>query len=235
MSKRPKKRDKPLTSRTDVSEAIERFAATDPNEIAAAPRAGLVPLVEDDSGHRFLVYAAKDGPRAELRFEGETFWASQGQMAEMFGVSQSTISEHISGIFSDGELTDSEATHRKFRLVRQEGGREVGRNIDHYDLNTLIAVGYRVGSVQGTLFRVWATDKLFQILTKGFYIDEQRLMSKGAPDVLDEFRETARKIRTSIRNSYREVLRLCTLSGFVRRWRARQDKSANIYVIAITI
>jgi hypothetical protein len=132
-------------------------------------------------------------------------------MAAMFGVKQHTISEHISRIFADGELSDTEATHRKFRSVRQEGGREVARNIDHYDLNTLISVGYRVGSVQGTMFRIWATDKLFQILTKGFYVDKERLKERGEPDALDEFREIAREIRASIRNSYREVLRLCSL------------------------
>jgi hypothetical protein len=129
----------------------------------------------------------------------------------MFGVKQSTISEHVSQVFADGELIDAEATHRKFRLVREEGTREVARNIDHYDLNMLISVGYRVGSKQGTMFRIWATEKLFQILTKGFYVDKERLKNRGEPDVLDEFRELAREIRTSIRNSYREVLRLCSL------------------------
>jgi hypothetical protein len=178
----------------------------------AARDPGAVPLVEDDSGHRFIVYATEGGPpRVELRYEGGTFWASQGQMAAMFGVKQHTISEHINRIFADGELSDTEATHRKFRLVRREGGREVARNIDHYDLNTLISVGYRVGSVQGTMFRVWATDKLFQILTKGFYVDKELLKERGEPDALDEFREIAREIRASIRNSYREVLRLCSL------------------------
>jgi hypothetical protein len=178
----------------------------------AARDPGAVPLVEDDSGHRFIVYATEGGlPRVELRYEGGTFWASQGQMAAMFDVKQHTISEHITRIFAEGELSDTEATHRKFRLVRREGGREVTRNIDHYDLNTLISVGYRVGSVQGTMFRVWATDKLFQILTKGFYVDKELLKERGELDALDEFREIAREIRASICNSYREVLRLCSL------------------------
>lgn len=206
---------KPSRGRKSESEPdklqVDLERAGKPNARESKRPSAPVQLVEDDTGHRFIVYAAKDGPRLELRFDDETFWASQGQMAEMFGVKQNTISEHISRIFADGELIDSEATHRKFRLVRTEGDRKIERTIDHYDLNTLISVGYRVGSVQGTLFRVWATDKLFQILTKGFYVDKERLKNRGEPDALDEFREIAREIRTSVRNSYREVLRLCTL------------------------
>jgi hypothetical protein len=129
----------------------------------------------------------------------------------MFGVTQQAVSEHVRNIFKEGELPDNEATHKKFLLVRREGSRDVERNIDHYDLNALISVGYRVGSVEGTMFRIWATDKLFQILTKGFYVDKDRLMNRGEPDALDEFRQIAREIRTSIRNSFREVLRLCTM------------------------
>jgi hypothetical protein len=195
----------------DFGEALERFVKTDvteANEVAA--RAGLVPLAEDDSGHRFLVYSTDKGIRVDLRFEGDTFWASQAQMAEMFGVTQQAISQHVLNIHAEGELPDDDRTHKKSLLVRKEGSREVKRNIEHYDLNTLISVGYRIGSVQGTMFRVWATDKLFQILTKGFYIDKERLKNQGEPDALDEFRQIAQEIRASIRNSYREVLRLCT-------------------------
>ncbi len=197
---------------TNVDEAVGRFTASESSQMEVPKdKSDLVPLVEDDSGHRFILYQTKDGPRVELRYEGATFWASQGQMAAMFGVKQHTVSEHIARLFADGELEDSEATHRKFRLVRREGARDVARDIDHYDLNVLISVGYRVGSIEGTLFRMWATDKLFQILTKGFYVDKERLMNRGEPDVLDEFKTIARQIRSSIRNSYREVLQLCTL------------------------
>lgn len=205
------KYEKRLKLAVDAEEALERFSQVDLKETqdaAEAERARSVPLVEDDSGDRFLVYATGKGMRVELRYEGETFWASQAQMAEMFGVDRRTIGEHLANIYREGEL--NEATCRKFRQVRLEGKRRVERDIDHYDLNALISVGYRVGSKQGTMFRIWATDKLFQILTKGFYIDKERLRNQGAPDALDEFREIAREIRTSIRNSYREVLRLCT-------------------------
>jgi len=193
-----------------LGETLERFAQTDVKEMGEASIVELVPLVEDDSGHRFLVYFTDKGIRTDLRYEGNTFWASQAQMAEMFGVDRRTIGEHLGNIYRENEL-DEVATSRKFRQVRQEGSRLVERDIEHCDLNALISVGYRVGSVQGTMFRVWATDKLFQILTKGFYIDKERLKNQGEPDVLDEFREIAREIRTSIRNSYREALRLCTL------------------------
>jgi len=201
------------TTRPDkgLDEALESFEGDAPLAPLARSGLGKVPLSEDDTGHRFLVYATDTGLAIDLRFDGGTFWASQAQMAEMFGIKQSTVSEHLTHIFAEKELIETDATHRKFRSVRKEGGREVARNIDHYDLNTLISVGYRVGSAQGTLFRIWATEKLFAILTKGFYIDKERLKNRGEPDVLDEFREIAREIRTSIRNSYREVLRLCTL------------------------
>ena len=169
-----------------------------------------VPLIEDtETGHRFLVYATERGVDVELLYGSETFWASQAQMAEMFGVAQPTISEHIRNIFKEGELPDAEATHRKFRLVRREGARDVEREIDHYDLNTLISVGYRVTSKQGTLFRIWATDKLVQILTKGFYIDQRKL--KGQPDRLAELRRIIRDIRADEANMYAELRRILAM------------------------
>lgn len=169
-----------------------------------------VPLVEDvETAQRFLMYASEDGPNVELLYENDTFWASQTQMAKMFGVAQPTISEHIKRIFEEGELPDNGATHRKIRLVRQEGARHVERNIDHYDLNTLISVGYRVTSKQGTLFRIWATDKLFQILTKGFYIDKRKL--KGQADRLAELRRIIQDIRADEANMYAELRRILAM------------------------
>ncbi len=171
---------------------------------------GKVPIIEDaDTGNRFLIYATDRGTEVELLYEGDTFWASQGQMAEMFGVKQPTVSEHIKTIFREGELADTEATHRKIRLVRQEGGRVVEREIDHYDINTVISVGYRVTSKQGTLFRIWATDKLVQILTKGFYIDQRKL--KGQPDRLAELRRIIQDIRADEANLYAELRRILSM------------------------
>jgi hypothetical protein len=194
-------------------EALNRLAGTPAREVREemAEEERLRLVQREGAGPPLLIYATDKGVTVELRVDANTFWATQGQMADMFGVKQQTVSEHILNVYKEGELPDTEATHRKFRLVRMEGGREVGREIDHYELNAVISVGYRVGSMQGTMFRVWATDKLFTYLQKGFVVDVDRLKNQGAPDALDEFREIAREIRTSIRNSYREVLRLCAL------------------------
>ena len=169
-----------------------------------------VPLIEDiETGHRFLVYATERGVDVELLYGGNTFWASQAQMADMFGVTQQAVSEHVRNIFKEGELPDSGATHKKILLVRKEGSRDVRREIDHYDLNTLISVGYRVTSKQGTLFRIWATDKLVQILTKGFYIDQRKL--KGQLDRLAELRRIIQDIRADEVNMYAELRRILAM------------------------
>jgi hypothetical protein len=207
---------KPLKTAMDFNEALERIAPTDSKdpqqEIVTDAHDQRVHLVQrGEGGPPLLMYMTDRGVNVELRVEANSFWASQEQMAEMFGIKQNTVSEHISRIFAEGELSDTEATHRKIRLVRNEGGRKVERALDHYDLNMLISIGYRAGGKLGTMFRIWATDKLFRYLAKGFVIDVERLQNRGEPDALDEFRDIARKIRTSIRNSYREVLNLCTL------------------------
>lgn len=209
-----RKQSKPVTIEAEVTEALGRFGssvAKGQDEIAPDTEQRVRLVGHEDTAHPLLIYATPKGINVELAVHDGTLWANQAQMAEMFGVKQPTISEHISHVFSEGELQDDDATHRKFRLVRTEGGKKVNREIDHYDLNVLISVGYRVGSNPGTMFRIWATDKLFQILTKGFYVDVERLKNQGEPDALNQFRKIAREIRTSIRNSYREVLRLCTL------------------------
>lgn len=114
MTKSKRKLEKSPGRPTEVDDALGRLtAAHGAHDATAAANTGPVPVHEDDTGHRFVVYAAKGGLRAELRYDGGTFWASQGQMAEMFGVKPHTISEHITRIFSDGELADTEAAHRK--------------------------------------------------------------------------------------------------------------------------
>jgi len=113
-----------------------------------------------------LIYETADR-QVEVRLERETIWLTQQQMAELFGKDVRTISEHIQTIFHTGEL-DREATIRKFRIVRQEGSRQVRREIDHYNLDMVISVGYRVNSIQGTRFRIWATQRLRDYLIKGY-------------------------------------------------------------------
>ena len=124
------------------------------------------------------IYQAKDGStQIEVKFEQETVWLTQDQMATLFGKGRSTITEHISNVFSEKEL-EQEATSRKYRQVRKEGNRTVEREIDHYNLDVIISVGYRVKSKQGTAFRIWASRILKDYLVKGYSINEKRLAQK---------------------------------------------------------
>ncbi|UPS90732.1 RhuM family protein [Bizionia sp. M204] len=124
------------------------------------------------------IYQAKDGTtHIEVKFEQETVWLTQDQMASLFGKGRSTITEHILNVFSEKEL-EQEATSRKYRQVRKEGNRTVEREIEHYNLDVIISVGYRVKSKQGTQFRIWATQTLKDHLVKGYTINEKRLAQK---------------------------------------------------------
>lgn len=123
------------------------------------------------------IYQNEDGTHIDVQFDQETVWLSQLQMAEVFGKDVRTVNEHIQNIFSTGELSP-DPTIRKFRIVRQEGKRQVTRSIDHYNLDMIISVGYRVNSVRGTQFRQWATRKLKEFLVEGYSINEKRLAQK---------------------------------------------------------
>lgn len=187
-----------------VDEAVERLGQLGKEKPPETDLGGeKLRLVEDDTGHRALIYATDNGINVDLRYEGDTFWATQAQMAEMFGIDRTVVGRHIANVFKEGELP--EVGNVQIMHISSTKPTKL------YALNVMISVGYRVESKLGTMFRVWATERLVQILTKGFYVDKERLKNQGEPDVLDEFREIAREIRTSIRNSYREVLRLCTL------------------------
>ena len=119
-----------------------------------------------------------DQPAVDVRLEGETVWLSQRQMAELFDVDVRTISEHLSNVFSSGEL-EKEATIRKFRIVRHEGTRNVTRSVEHYNLDAIISVGYRVKSATATQFRIWAIKRLREYLVQGYSINRQRLEQLG--------------------------------------------------------
>ncbi len=110
----------------------------------------------------------------EVRFEEDTVWLTQAQMVELFASSKANISEHVKSIFSSGEL-QSESTVRKFRTVRQEGKRTVTRELEYYNLDLIISVGYRVNTKRGVQFRQWATQRLKEYLIKGYAINEKRL------------------------------------------------------------
>lgn len=156
-----------------------------------------------------VLYQTEDGrTRIECRFEGETLWLSQVQIADLFQKDVRTINEHLTNIFDEGEL-DREATIRKLRMVRTEGRREVTREIDHYNLDAILAVGFRVRSQRGTQFRQWATARLSEYLVKGFTMDDERLMNPPGPgrrDYFDELLERIRTIRASERRFYQKVL-----------------------------
>ena len=154
---------------------------------------------------QILIY--QDGAtRLQVRLEGRSAWLSQRLIAELFQVSIPTVNEHLAGIYADGEL-GREATIRNFRIVQTEGRREVSRAIDHYNLDAILAVGYRVRSARGTAFRQWATARLSELLVKGFTMDDERLKegrSLGA-DYFDELLERIRAIRASERMFYQKI------------------------------
>ena len=157
----------------------------------------------------FILYQTEDGrTRIQCRFENESIWLSQALIAELFQKDVRTVNEHLVNIFEEGEL-HREATIRKFRIVRQEGARQVAREVDHYNLDAIIAVGFRVRSHRGTQFRQWAIGRLNEYLLKGFTMDDERLKnppSKGHKDYFDEQLERIRDIRSSERRFYQKVL-----------------------------
>ncbi len=154
-----------------------------------------------------LLYTAPDGKvRVDVLYEGETFWLSQKRMGELFGVDVRTVSEHLQNIYKSGEL-NSEATIRKFRIVQQEGDRQVTREIDFYHLDAIIAVGYRVNSLLATQFRIWATQTLREFILKGFVLDDERLKQgkRFGKDYFEELLERIREIRASERRFYQKI------------------------------
>ncbi len=122
-----------------------------------------------------VIYQSKDGPKLDVLLEKETVWLTQKQMALLFDKGIPTINEHIKNIYKEGEL-EEKSTIRKFRIVQKEGGRLVERDIDFYNLDVIISVGYRVKSLRGTQFRIWATKTLKEHLIKGYTINEKRLL-----------------------------------------------------------
>lgn len=139
-------------------------------------------------------------------FQGETFWLTQSGMAELFDCSIDNISLHLKNIYAEGEL-EPEATIEEFSVVRKEGTREVRRTIDHYNMDAIIAVGYRVNSKKATRFRQWATKTLKEYITKGFVLNDE-LMKNGRPfghDYFDELLERIREIRASERRAYQKI------------------------------
>ena len=154
-----------------------------------------------------ILYQAPGGAvRVEVLYEGETFWLEQRRIAELFGVEVPTVSYHLKQIFESGEL-DPAATVRRIQRVRPEGDRQVRREIEYYNLDAIISVGYRVNSAQATQFRIWATQTLRDFVVKGFVLDDERLKlnRRFGKDYFDELLERIREIRASERRFYLKI------------------------------
>ena len=163
-----------------------------------------------------ILYQTEDGrTRIQCRFENETLWLTQAQMAELFQTTQQNVSLHVRNIYEEGELAE-EATHKESLSVRREGSRDVQRQLDFYNLDAIISVGYRVKSPRGTQFRIWATQRLREYLVKGFTMDDERLKNppgKGHIDYFDELLERIRDIRSSERRVYLRVREILALAA----------------------
>ena len=159
-----------------------------------------------------LIYQSTEGTiKIDVQLQDETVWLTQEQMQNLFGKAKSTISEHIKNIFSEGELIQN-ATVRNFRTVQIEGSREVERNIEYYNLDVIISVGYRVKSQQGTQFRIWATSRLKEHIIKGFTLNDDRFKSGNSMNYFNELQGRIREIRLSERFFYQKIKDIYTTS-----------------------
>ncbi len=160
------------------------------------------------SNSEIILYTTPQGEiKIEVFLQDETVWLTQRSMGELFGVSKKTISEHLGNIYKSNEL-QREATVRKIRTVQIEGERQVARNLDFYNLDAIISVGYRVNSHQATQFRIWATKTLKEFIIKGFVLDDERLKQGKklfGKDYFDELLERIREIRASERRFYQKI------------------------------
>jgi hypothetical protein len=166
----------------------------------------------ENPNSEFILFKTEDEKiSVDVRMNDETVWLTQEQMATLFDKGRTTIAEHISNVFKEGEL-DEKATCRKFRQVRKEGSRTVEREIEHYNLDVIISVGYRVKSLRGTQFRQWATKRLNEYIRKGFTMDDERLKNLGGGGYWKELLQRIRDIRASEKVFYRQVLDIYSTS-----------------------
>lgn len=165
-----------------------------------------------DNYGEILIYQSDNGTtNIEVKFQDETVWLTQQQMADLFQTSRTNVVEHIKHIYEEGEL-DIDSTCRKFRQVRKEGEREVSREIPFYNLDMIISLGYRVKTIIATNFRRWATERLKEYMIKGFAIDDERLKGNGGGSYWKELLDRIRDIRSSEKVLYRQVLDLYATS-----------------------
>ena len=165
-----------------------------------------------DEQNKVIIYTASDGQtKIDVKLEDETLWLMQAQMCELYQTSRTNVVEHIKHIYEEGEL-DKEATCRNFRQVREEGGRKVEREMTFYNLDMIIALGYRVRSIIATRFLQWATQRLKEYMKKGFVLDDNRLKELGGGGYFKELLERIRDIRASEKVFYRQVLEIYATS-----------------------
>lgn len=171
--------------------------------------------IPPDNQGEFLLYKAQDGAvKVDVFFQDEAVWLTQKALADLFDVKVPAINKHLKNIFESGEL-EEDATISILETVRLEGKREVKRQLEYYNLDAIIAVGYRVNSYQATQFRTWATQHLKEFIIKGFVLDHERLKQSGqlfGKDYFDELLERIREIRTSERRFYQKITNLYTLT-----------------------
>jgi hypothetical protein len=157
------------------------------------------------TGGELILYTSADGSAViQLRAEDGTVWLTQAEMAALFDTTPQNITQHTKAVYAEGELTDT-ATCKELLQVRQEGGRAVSRQLKHYNLDMILAVGYRVRSPRGTQFRQWATTHLREYLVKGFVLDSARLKEPGGWDYFDELLARIRDIRASEKRFYQKI------------------------------
>ncbi|MDQ1257808.1 MAG: hypothetical protein QG656_2414, partial [Candidatus Hydrogenedentes bacterium] len=164
-----------------------------------------LPLEQAPEGE-FLLYQTADGrTRIECRFQEENIWLTQRMIADLFQTSVPNVNQHLRTVYEDGELF-RKATLKKYLTVQTEGNRQVTRPVEHYNLDAILAVGYRVRSPRGTQFRIWVTERLREYLVKGFTMDDDRLKQAGGGQYFEELLARIRDIRSSERVFWRKVL-----------------------------
>ena len=163
-------------------------------------------MKKDNQKSQIIIYKTEDGRiKIDVRFENETVWLSQNALAELFQTTKNNISIHVKNIFEEGELTRN-ATVKEFLTVQKEGDREVSRDIEYYNLDLIISVGYRIKSSIATTFRQWATEHLREYIGKGFVLDDERLKNPDLPfDYFEELLRRIQDIRTSEKRFYRKI------------------------------
>jgi hypothetical protein len=183
-------------------------------------------LMPEAPNGEFILFNSADGStKVECRFESDSLWLTQALIADLYQKGVPTINEHLSNIYNDGEV-DQNATIRKFRIVRQEGSRQVTREIEHYSLEAILAVGYRVRSKEGVQFRQWATKTLQEYLVKGFVMDDERLKQPESSPYFEELLNRIRDIRSSEKLFWRKV---CDIYATSIDYDGKAQQSVNFF------